>query len=104
LNLSTPYVRNLDNKKRFDDLYGPADPIWRAGEAWEGAFWEMRKSIGRAASEVLLFGAWCQLKPEDAAASDAEFTPEGLFKKRGNLSGRKMLMPSSIFCSRVASS
>jgi hypothetical protein len=58
-NLPRPYVRNLNNSRRFDeapDLRGSV--TLDRGEIWGGAFWEVRSVLGRDLADRLLARAW----------------------------------------------
>jgi hypothetical protein len=61
--IGKPYVRNLDNKRKFTEALpegDPRDPIAPqvVGEIWGGAFWEMRKLLQQEVTDRLLFSAW----------------------------------------------
>lgn len=65
LSLKEPYIRNLDNNRKFSELASDADK-WAIGETWGGAFWEIRQKLGQATADKLLFSTWTALQPSDA--------------------------------------
>lgn len=66
--LKEPYIRNLENQKRFDDhsLAG-WDEVHSRGETWGGAFWELRRLLGQEVADRLLFRAWVEWVPAQDA-------------------------------------
>lgn len=58
-----PYVRNLDNRLRFDEL-APDALHWHVGEVWGGAFWDIRRLLGVTEADRLLFLTWTGLAPD----------------------------------------
>lgn len=59
--------RNLVNSM---PLTGDAMPEAEGGEAWGGAFWEVRGAIGQTLADRSLFAAWSALKQPDFATDD----------------------------------
>jgi hypothetical protein len=54
----------LDNEREFTEAV--KDPeLHNVGEIWSGAFWEMRKRLGQAAADKLLFSSWIAMLPLD---------------------------------------
>jgi len=74
LALKQPYIRNLENQRRFDDQSpGERNEVHARGETWGGAFWEVRRLLGREVADRLLFRAWSEWQPSgDADASFAK--------------------------------
>ena len=63
-----PYIRNLDNDRKFTEVSLSSNrggEEWEMGEIWGGAFWEMRQRIGQATTDDLIFAAWQALDPSD---------------------------------------
>jgi hypothetical protein len=56
LRLEKPYVRNLDNPRKFDET--SEFEVHDRGEIWSGAFWELRSLLGRELADRLLAQAW----------------------------------------------
>ena len=71
-----PYLRNLDNRLRFDQL-GSDALQWHIGEVWGGAFWDIRKLLGATEADKLLFLTWNGLEP----AAPTRITPVGFVQK-----------------------
>ena len=61
--MKEPYIRNIDNQRRFDDAAQATAELHARGETWGGAFWEIRSLLGQSAADKLLFRAWSQWKP-----------------------------------------
>jgi hypothetical protein len=58
-NLPKPYVRNLNNSRRFDEEPDSRGSVTLdRGEVWGGAFWEIRSVLGRDVADRLLARAW----------------------------------------------
>jgi hypothetical protein len=53
-------IRNLESEIRLIDLDAP-HIVQVAGEVWGGAFWEIRKLIGKDAADRLLLNAWAEV-------------------------------------------
>jgi hypothetical protein len=67
LGFDQPYLRNLDNDRKFSEVSRNKDPnpykdpiLW---EAWGGAFWDIRRALGQATADKLLFSTWIALRP-----------------------------------------
>jgi hypothetical protein len=72
-----PYIRNLDNRRAFDDL--PPDAGRKdVGEVWGGAFWELRTLLGPAVADKLLFSTWAALEPSETQGDGAVHFAEKL--------------------------
>jgi len=71
LSLKQPYIRTLENKRRFDDQTKESTEVHARGETWGGAFWEIRGLVGQEATDRLLFKAWTEWRV--AGDSDASF-------------------------------
>jgi hypothetical protein len=67
-----PYLRNLDNQRRYDELANLdlSQPSPLGAEVWGGAFWEMRSSAGKEQADRVLARAWLQVieAPADGGA------------------------------------
>jgi hypothetical protein len=50
--------RNLDNHHSFSEIQPGKVELHDEGTIWGGAYWQMRTSIGREASDKLLLAAW----------------------------------------------
>ncbi len=60
------HVWDLDNKRPFSELRPDVGAAIMDGtEIWGGAFWAMRKTLGKQVADKLLFDAWFALKPDD---------------------------------------
>lgn len=111
-----PQVRvvNLENSLKLDgidinkydqSLYEDApNDYWVArtdgGEAWGGAFWEMRVALGKASADKLLFTAWRNLPPaEDGRDSFVTFVKEVL-KADGANGGNHADLIKKLFANR----
>jgi hypothetical protein len=68
LGVDKPYIRNLDNRRRFTEL-GARPESHDAGEVWGAAFWDMRASLGREIVDKLLFDAWASFRGTQVEAS-----------------------------------
>jgi hypothetical protein len=55
-----PYIRNLDNKRNFNELSSNTNPV-DTGEIWGGAFWNIRQQLGQDLADKLFFSAWSSL-------------------------------------------
>jgi hypothetical protein len=63
--LKKPYIRNLENTRKFSEL--PPNPtVQDSGEIWGGAFWEMRQLLGKERGDSLLLSVWLATNPLDA--------------------------------------
>lgn len=105
--IGRPYIRNLDNDRKFTDdtpdntpLDGTAPQV--VGEIWGGAFWEIRKLLQQEVADRLIFSAW-KIQPladisrddpklfvknlmdeaRQSADGDAEDTVRSVFQRRG---------------------
>jgi hypothetical protein len=59
MNLPRPYIRNLNNSRRFDEAPDVRGSVTLdRGEIWSGAFWELRSVVGRDLADRLLARAW----------------------------------------------
>jgi hypothetical protein len=58
INLGKPYVRILNNSRRFDETAKRGGEVQDRGEIWGGAFWELRSVLGRDLADRLLVRAW----------------------------------------------
>jgi hypothetical protein len=58
MGLERPYVRNLDNPRKFDETSEFEGEVHDRGEIWSGAFWELRSLLGRELADRLLAQAW----------------------------------------------
>jgi hypothetical protein len=65
LNLKTPYIRLLENNRKFGELGAIKDkamtPYEGAG-VWGGAFWAIRSALGRDAADSIISAAWIATK------------------------------------------
>jgi hypothetical protein len=90
-----PAIRNLENRRRFDDVPAGVAPI-ELGEIWGGALWELRSLFGRARADKLAVAAWKQTDDYGDGIVDAAFARrlaalagdhaadvEGVFRRRG---------------------
>ena len=59
LKTGKPYIRCLDNKRRF--RRDPQAAPHHMGEIWGGAFWEMRVQLNRDVIDPILVKAWLNL-------------------------------------------
>jgi len=50
--------RNLDNHRSFAEIHPGQTELHDEGNIWGGAFWQIRTSIGQAATDKLLLAAW----------------------------------------------
>jgi hypothetical protein len=50
------FLRNLSNNLRINELVDQPETV--AGEAWGGAFWEIRSLLGKTRTERLLWSTW----------------------------------------------
>ena len=71
-----PYLRNLDNHLRFDEL-GSNALQWHVGEVWGGAFWDIRRLLGATEADKLLFLTWTGLEPD----APVHLTPTSFVQK-----------------------
>jgi hypothetical protein len=53
-----PYLRNLNNSRKFDETQELGGEVHERGEIWGGAFWELRSLLGRDLADRLLARAW----------------------------------------------
>jgi TIR domain/Protein of unknown function (DUF3040) len=53
-----PYLRNLNNSRKFDETPELGGEVHERGEIWGGAFWELRSLLGRDLADRLLARAW----------------------------------------------
>ena len=88
-----PYVRIMDNSRRFDSL--PLLPEEHdEGEVWSGAFWDLRRKLdkddqGNYRADVLLFRTALDLRPPaQGAEARAEFVRQ-LLEHESQESGGK---------------
>src|SRR5262249_8287500 len=66
------YVRRLDNKKQFEEsMMGVYERRHDLGEIWGGAFWELRKRLGKDAIDPILAKAWRSSDPSTQAFLEA---------------------------------
>jgi len=76
-----PYLRNLDNERRFTevtpDTPGPQDE----GEVWAGAFWQIRKLLQQEVADRLLFSTWRTQSPADISRDDPKVFVRGLMNE-----------------------
>ena len=90
-----PAIRNLENRRRFDDLPAEA-PVQDVGEIWGGALWELRTLLGRAEADRLAVAAWKETDDYGDEIVDATFARrlaaiagdraadvEAVFRRRG---------------------
>ena len=56
--------RDLDNQRSFTEIQASTD-LHDAGNIWGGAFWQLRKQIGKDAADKLLFVTWKSLRTTD---------------------------------------
>lgn len=61
-----PALRDLENKLKFQKVAGSIPIPQIEGESWGGAFWDLRKLLGRNAADKLLLATWLALRPSDA--------------------------------------
>jgi hypothetical protein len=72
------YLRTMENRRTFDELDPSAD-VHDVGEVWGGAFWAIRKLLGRDKTDRLLLTAWKETSctdgsPESFVAFASEVT------------------------------
>jgi len=58
MDLGRPYVRNLNNSRKFDETSEFGGLVQDRGEIWGGAFWQLRSVLGRDLTDRLLVRAW----------------------------------------------
>jgi hypothetical protein len=79
--LEHPWIRNLDNDLRVDDterrISDARSPQLR-GEAWGGAFWELRTALGKERADKLLFRAWAR---DEAVGDDGSGFAEAVVEE-----------------------
>ncbi len=70
-----PYLRALDNRRKFTEFAGLAEEMkyHEGGEIWSGAFWEMRAMLGRDAVDPILARAWLDEAKKDKAPTPKSF-------------------------------
>ncbi len=71
--INKPYIRDLGNDRKFTEGPPNASPYAApqdGGEIWGGAFWEMRKLLGQATADKLLFSTWVALQPSDTRENE----------------------------------
>jgi hypothetical protein len=72
LQLPAGYIRNLDNAMRLDaGALAKYQVPHQMGEALGGAFWEVRRLIGKERADRALFEIWLSFKGADAKAFSA---------------------------------
>ncbi len=74
--VNKPYIRDLGNDRKFTEVSPNASPQ-DVGEIWGGAFWEMRRLLGQATADKLLFSTWVALQPSDTRENE----PVGFVRK-----------------------
>jgi hypothetical protein len=84
------YLNNigLDNEKKFDEFtqIEHSQMPYQGGEIWAGAFWEMRKRLGREIIDPLLASAWASTKwPEKESDTAATFVQTILSEGRAKI-------------------
>jgi len=70
--LNKPYLRNLENERRFTDIAPSRQDPHDAGEVWAGAFWEMRRILKQAVADKLLYSVWAAQSPTNMGSNDPE--------------------------------
>jgi len=68
LKMGKPSIHNLENHQKVSTLmpssFAAADSM---SEAWGGAFWDIRKRLGQAVADQLIYDAWRILTDDDDA-------------------------------------
>jgi hypothetical protein len=63
--LQKPYLRNLDNQRKFTEISDSTDPL-EAGEVWGGALWEIRNACGQDVADKMFYDVWSQVQVGDS--------------------------------------
>jgi hypothetical protein len=81
---SKPYLFNLDQFRRFDGSKG-ADALepHNLGEVWGGAFWELRKSLGREKVDRFLLAAWKEIDTSSGSLNKPKFFVDAIVTASG---------------------
>ena len=77
--------RDLDNHRSFAEIHPGQTEYHEEGNVWGGAFRQVRKSIGQAATDRLLFAAWKNFQA--SGSLDLMMFPRELLKQDAALYG-----------------
>ena len=95
-----PYLRNLENSLRFSALAGDAEPHL-IGETWGGALWDLRKRLGQAVTDRLVFTAWTRIGADQRVDRNGRFFVDLLLEADSALNeGRNRQAITEVFKSR----
>ena len=95
-----PYLRNLENVLRFSALAGDAEPHL-IGETWGGALWDLRKRLGQAVTDRLVFTAWTRIGADQRVDRNGRFFVDLLLETDSALNaGRNRPAITEVFRSR----
>jgi hypothetical protein len=72
LNLPKPYLRTMDNERKFTEAKAGADHLETA-EIWGGLFWELRQRITRERLDPILAKAWQATLPSVGSDTPSAF-------------------------------
>lgn len=64
--LKLPYLRNLDNQLKFSEM-DEHTSVYKAGETWGGALWELRDKLGQDLADKVFFDVWANVQRNDDA-------------------------------------
>lgn len=68
-----PYIRNLENRLSYPTVLAAGADQHKLGEAWGGAFWEIRSRVGRAVADRTIARAWLMSRRSDRDAILGDF-------------------------------
>lgn len=96
-----PYLRNLNNSRKFDETPELGGEVHERGEIWGGAFWELRSLLGRDLADRLLARAWQSMAWPIAERDTArKFIDAVLLNAREIASDRQVAAISATFRKR----